>query len=183
TSPFNIVPTSGRPRTSTEVPTPASRLICTPVTRCNASVMVTSGNWPMLSAVMLSWMLGAMRFNSIARICDARTPTTLTTDNVAGVSFSGVVPALGFLACDWLVAGAVCVVACADELSTWVATCDAAAAEVANAANNAADMATDNELLRCTMGMAVYPSLVVDRARRDAPFERARGVLRSCVVQ
>jgi hypothetical protein len=102
---------------------------------------------------------------------------------VAGVSFSGVVPALGFLACAWSVAGALCVVACADELSTWVATCGAAAAEVANAANNAADMATDNELLRCTMGMAVYPSLVVDRARRDAPFERARGVLRSCVVQ
>ena len=32
--------------------------------------MVTSGNWPMLSAEMLSWILGAWRFTSIARICD-----------------------------------------------------------------------------------------------------------------
>ena len=38
-----MVPTCGRPRTSTEVPTPASRLICTPVIRCSASVMVDVG--------------------------------------------------------------------------------------------------------------------------------------------
>ncbi len=33
----------------------------------------------MLSAEMLSWILGARRFTSIARICDSRTPVTVTS--------------------------------------------------------------------------------------------------------
>ena len=83
TSPFNNVPTCGKPRTLTEVPTPASRLICTPVTRCRASVIVVSGSWPMLSAEMLSWMLGASRFTWMARICDWRTPVTMTSSSAS----------------------------------------------------------------------------------------------------
>jgi len=49
---------------------------------------------------MLSWMFGASRFSSIARICEARTPTTLTTDNVCAFSVSDFLAGLVFLACD-----------------------------------------------------------------------------------
>src|SRR6185437_14551574 len=35
----------------------------------------------MLSAEMLSWILGARRFTSIERICEARTPVTVTSCN------------------------------------------------------------------------------------------------------
>src|SRR6185437_334399 len=105
------------------------------------------GNWPMLSAVMLSWMLGAMRFSSIARICDARTPTTLTTDNVCAFSFSVLVP-LSFFFCDGSEAGADCsVVACADRVPAWPSEIGDAAADVATTANSDAEMASDNGLL------------------------------------
>ena len=84
TSPFSIVPTCGRPRTLRVVPTPPSRLIWTPVIRCKASVIVTSGNWPMLSAEMLSMMLGARRLISMARIWEKRTPeTTISSSSLA----------------------------------------------------------------------------------------------------
>src|SRR6185437_150543 len=173
-----MVLTSGRPRTSTEPPSPASRLICTPVTRCRASVMVTSGNLPMLSAVMLSWMLAASRLSSIARICEARTPTTVISDKVVTSSPCGVLPgtalsfaALSFAACAGPDAGADCVVVCAGRFAAGLSACGDAAADVAATANSDAEMASANGLLRCTMDMTLYPSMFICRVRPGFPLE------------
>src|SRR6185437_12999531 len=147
--------TWGRPRTSTEVPTPASRLICTPVTRCSESVMVTSGSAPMFSAVMLSWMFGASRFRSIARICDARTPETVTVDKVtAAFSFAASALDLAFAALAGNAACASCgAAACAPGLSAWAPGRGDAMAEVATAASSDMEMANDKGCLRWSVDM------------------------------
>src|ERR1700761_2945253 len=159
TSPFNMVPTWGRPRTSTEVPTPASRLICTPVTRCRESVMVVSGSAPMFSAVMLSWILGASRFRSMARICDARTPETATVESVTAFFCASLSLAVasGFLVsvdCD-AGADAVCaVLACVGWPSAWTSEKNVdAAADVDTTANSDTVMANDSGCLRSTVDM------------------------------
>src|SRR5690625_508431 len=88
-SPLSMVPTCGRPRTLTVLPSPPERLICTPVMRCSESEMVTSGNLPMSSAEMLSWIDGAVRLRSMERICEPSMPVTVTAFSlVASDGFS-----------------------------------------------------------------------------------------------
>ena len=124
--------------------------------------MVTSGSAPMFSAVMLSWMFGASRFRSIARICDARTPETLTVDSVTAF-FSASVP-LAFLAPGDDVAGAVCaVLSCVAGLAVCASATGATAAAVDTTANSDMVMANDKGCLRCTVGMGV--NLVVGACR------------------
>ena len=175
TSPFSMVPTCGRPRTETDVPTPASRSICTPVTRCRESVMVVSGSAPMFSAVMLSWMFGASRFTSIARICDARTPETFTVDSVTAFLSAALFLSLplAFLASGVEaddVAGAACaVVACVVWPSVCVSANGDAATDVDTTANSDMVMANDKGCLRCTVDMGL--DLVVCACRTSgAPW-------------
>ncbi len=134
TSPLSMVPTCGRPRTSTEVPTPASRLICTPVMRCRESVMVVSGSAPMFSAVMLSWMLAASRLTSMAWACDSRTPVTVTAVKLVT---SGFLPSWSWP--DLRVDAAAGVVACVASLrvscSPGVGSVGAVTAAAGSAAN------------------------------------------------
>src|SRR5579872_6477673 len=116
--------------------------------RCSASVMVVSGNWPMLSAEMLSWMSGARRFSSIARICEARTPTTVTVCN-SGVAVLVAGPFdLAFLALGDGVVEASCGVGpCGPALGAGVPAPGDAMADVAMAASNAMDTAIDTGCL------------------------------------
>src|SRR3984957_12018835 len=85
----------------------------------------------MFSAEMLSWILGARRFISIARICDARTPVTVTSCNSSAVG------------------PACCAGPCAPAFSAMVG--------LAAAASNAMDMAIDRGWLRYTFDPA-FPS-------------------------
>src|SRR5579863_8309616 len=86
----------------------------------------------MFSAETLSWILGARRFASIARICDSRTPVTVTSCSSPASD-----PALAD--------GVVCTPAFS------------AMAEVVAAASNAMDMAIDKGCLRYTFDTA-FPS-------------------------
>src|SRR5579863_4246416 len=105
--------------------------------------MVTSGNWPMFSAEMLSWILGARRFISIARICDARTPVTVTSSNSSA-----------FLTWGEGVVGPPC---CAGSgAAVFSAGAFDARADDA-AASNAMEMAIDRGCLRYTFDTA-FPS-------------------------
>jgi hypothetical protein len=120
----------------------------------------------------------------------------LTTDKVC--AFSAASAALAFLdfdgsACDWPEAGVDCVVACPDGSWAGLAACGDAAAEVTATANKAADMATDSELLRCKIGMALSltdfqsgpPACVihVHRRNRSGVFSIDHSVARSRAVQ
>src|SRR6516165_2138682 len=110
--------------------------------------MVTSGNWPMFSAEMLSWMLGARRFTSIAFSCDSRTPVMTMVSNVPALA----VPGLGFPASVDAVVGATGGAGpCAPAFSAGAAVLSAAMAEAAAAASRAMDTAIEMGCLRLTL--------------------------------
>src|SRR5581483_3377503 len=117
----------------------------------------------MLSAVMLSWMFGAVRFVSIARICEARTPTTSTTDKVLessgfpGSAFLGGLFSSGALG-EAFGPDALCV--CGSGAAAASPVGDAAMADVAIAANSDMDMANDSGCLRYAVGMDFTPLIV-----------------------
>ena len=104
----------------------------------------------MFSAEMLSWILGARRFSSIARICDSRTPVTVTSFNS---SASGRAAAdLAFLASgDGVVGPPCCAGSCAPAFCAGALVCSDAMADVAAAASNAMDMAIDRGA--CDIGL------------------------------
>ena len=124
--------------------------------------MVTSGNWPMLSAEMLSWILAALRFNSIERICDSRTPVTMTSDNSSASLAPAVDPALPvppfpFLTSgDGVVGASCCAGSCASAPSAGAVVRSDAMAAV-DAASNIMDIATDRGCLRCTFDTGFAP--------------------------
>src|SRR5580658_981144 len=97
----------------------------------------------MLSAEMLSWILAALRFNSIARICDSRTPVTVTSFNSSAA-----------LSC--------CAGPCAPAFSAGAPVFSADMADVAAAASNAMDIAIDRGCLRYAFDTA-FPSIVIVR--------------------
>src|SRR5271155_2097107 len=104
----------------------------------------------MLSAAMLSWILGARRFTSIARICDSRTPVTVTSCNSSA--------SLAFLASGGgVVAPPCCAGSCVPSFCAVVLVGSDAMADVAAAASNAMDMAIDRGCLRYTFDTA-FPS-------------------------
>src|SRR5580692_7447834 len=108
----------------------------------------------MLSAEMLSWMLGARRLTSIARICDSRTPVTVTSCNWS--SDTGLpLFVLAFLASgDGVVGPPCCAGSCAPAFSAGTLVASDAMAEVVAAASNAMDMAIDRGCLRYTFDTA-----------------------------
>src|SRR5579863_2103360 len=104
----------------------------------------------MLSAETLSWILGARRFASIARICDSRTPVTVTSCSSPASDPALAVPDFSFLASgDGVVGAPCCAGSCTPAFS--------AMAEVVAAASNAMDMAIDRGCLRYTFDTA-FPS-------------------------
>ena len=66
------------PRICTPRPTPASRVIWTPVTFSSTSARFWSGSLPMSSALMTSTRLSALRFSTSALCSEARMPLTMT---------------------------------------------------------------------------------------------------------
>src|SRR5690348_4129541 len=111
----------------------------------------------MLSAEMLSWMFGAMRFSSIARICEARTPMTVTVDNsaVCSASLPVSLPAaldLAFLDFgDGVVASSCGEELCVPGLAAGAPVPGDAMAGDTVAASNATDTAIDTGCLRCRL--------------------------------
>src|SRR5579863_83339 len=104
----------------------------------------------MFSAETLSWILGARRFASIARICDSRTPVTVTSCSSPASDPALTVPDLGLVALgDGVVGASCCAGSCTPAFS--------AMAEVVAAASNAMDMAIDKGCLRYTFDTA-FPS-------------------------
>src|SRR6185437_8293900 len=137
----------------------------------------------MLSAEMLSWILGARRFTSIERICEARTPVTVTScnssDPLAPASEPALpVPDLGLTALGEAVVGALCCAeSCAPAFCAGAPACSDAVAVVA-AASSAMDMAIDKGCLRYTFDTAI-PSIVIVRISDALRCERAHPVLNS----
>src|SRR5580658_3381472 len=112
----------------------------------------------MFSAEMLSWILGARRFISIARICDARTPVTVTSCSASASNPALAVPDLAFLASgDDAVGPPCCAGSCTPAFSAGALVASDAMAEVVAAASNAMDMAIDRGCLRYTFDTA-FPS-------------------------
>src|SRR6185437_4885422 len=94
---------------------------------------------------------GARRFSSIARICEARTPTTVTVSNCSVWSAVPVVDVVFFASDDGAVAAS-CGVGPADPaLDAGVPVPGDAMAEVAMAASNAMETAIDTGCLRCRL--------------------------------
>src|ERR1700722_17576462 len=117
----------------------------------------------MLSAEMLSWILGARRFTSIARICDSRTPVTVTSCNSSSDNALAV-PDLAFLASAEVVVGpSACAESGAPAFSADVPVLADAMADVVAAASNAMDIAMDRGCLRYTFDTA-FPSRTVVHA-------------------
>src|SRR5260221_9708183 len=116
----------------------------------------------MFSAEMLSWMLGARRFSSIARICDSRTPVTVISDKSSASLAPALEPALpapfSFLTSgEGVVDACCCAEPCAPAFSAGVPVPSDAMVEVAAAASNAMDMAIDRGCLRYRFDTA-FPS-------------------------
>src|SRR5271166_3807491 len=117
----------------------------------------------MLSAEMLSWILGARRFSSIARICDWRTPVTVTSCNSSAAAAASSVPAppvpdLAFLASGGGVVAASCGAGLwGPAFCAGAPVCSDAMAALVAAPSNAMDIATDRGCLRWCFDTA-YPS-------------------------
>src|SRR3984885_5584719 len=112
----------------------------------------------MFSAETLSWILGARRFNSIARICDSRTPVTVTSCSSSASDPALAVLDLGLVASGDGVAGPPCCAgSCTPEFSAGALVSSDAMAEVVAAASNAMDIAIDRGCLRYTFDTA-FPS-------------------------
>ena len=76
--PFNVVRVKSGPKPRSVIwrPSPPSREIATPGTRCNDSAIFRSGNLPMSSLSMVSFEVTALRFSNNARFSAPRKPLT-----------------------------------------------------------------------------------------------------------
>ena len=97
--PFSSTRLNGgpKPRTVTDLPSPRSRSMDTPVMRCKDSAKLVSGKSPMSSAVMASTMPSRARFKSIEFLRLWRMPYT-TISSTFGDSSSA---ALASSPCSW----------------------------------------------------------------------------------
>src|ERR1700722_12031778 len=133
----------------------------------------------MFSAEMLSWMLGARRFISIARICDSRTPVTVTSCNSSASGPALAVPDWAFLASgDGVVGPPCCAGPCTPAFCAGALVASDAMAEVVAAASNAMDTAIDRGCLRYTFDTA-FPSIVIVRVSDALRCERPHPVFNS----
>src|SRR5450631_4069115 len=119
---------------------------------------------------MLSWILGARRFTSIERICDARTPVTVTSCNSSDTLAPGVV-------------GAVCCAeSCASAFSAETLVASDVRADVAAAASNAMEMAIDRGCLRYTFDTA-FPSRLLSSGSQMPCGARSANAQMTSVIE